>query len=285
MTITFPEINSADWEAMIGYLQPFATPPRNAKEILRVLPWYGKYQFTAGFEMCDQFLSKLSFDIEDLDNLGAHVDAAGAAYLHNLPATRELGKDFVKSIFRSRSARAALTPKMIAALVPAIMEEPAFWKRTALMIGPLSGSQDKETIITNPFFPDLFLRVLRSHDLEATVERKLVFLKVRKAGMPSVNGNYARIRNPRDEVMFVMKGQNPWDTDYCIQQYPNRASAKATWIIFSRQATGEPDLGQAGAQQNLYLCTVEFASKLPPRSGWRPYSHHIPPAAPFIKFD
>lgn len=286
MTITFPEIESEEWEAMIGYLQPFATPPSTAFEVLRVLPWYAKYQFTAGFEMCDRFLSKLSFDIEDFSKVDVHVQAVGAAYKHSMPLTRENGKEFAKQVFRNRTLRSGLTPEMISALLPVITEDKGLWKRLSLMMGPLSLSQNKEAIITNPLFPDLLAQVLRSHDLEGAIEKNIRYVKVRQAGMQSVNGNYIREANQRRAMMYVKEGQNPGDTDYCIQQLPNRGTAKTTWILFSRPATAGTGLAELpGVQQNLYKCTDEFASKLPPRFRWKPYSQNIPAPAPFLKFD
>jgi hypothetical protein len=277
MTITFPEIDPEVWEKMISYLQPVAPPPACTCEVLRVLPYYDKYEFSDGFGMCDDLLSsRLEFKVENVGSLAAYVTAAGAAYKHHLPTTKQKCKAFVKEVFRKREARLGLTQDLISDFIPVLHEETSVWTKVSAMVGPLAGNPDKETILANSFFPDILLRAIVSSDHEYNLEKKVRGIKVRNAGIAAVNGQYVR----RGHLVFVKENNSVHhEMDYFISKSNNQAPAdgeQAKWLLYQLQSS---------VQDILFTSRAHPLSTLPPRGGWKAYSQTFQAVPPILKFD
>lgn len=58
MKISFPEVDVQVWEKMMKLLEPGGlTKTPMFADLLEVLPFYDKYQFSAGLRICDVLLS------------------------------------------------------------------------------------------------------------------------------------------------------------------------------------------------------------------------------------
>ena len=55
--ISFPDITIDTWEKMLKFLSPCDARP-TPEEMLEIIPFYDKYQFSYGLKYCDQLLSK-----------------------------------------------------------------------------------------------------------------------------------------------------------------------------------------------------------------------------------
>ena len=63
-TISFPEIDSAVWENMLGYLQAGALPPQTLDQVRAVLPFYDKYEYLSGLAIFDRMLAAFDTDVD-----------------------------------------------------------------------------------------------------------------------------------------------------------------------------------------------------------------------------
>ena len=63
-TISFPEIDSAVWENMLGYLQAGALPSQTLDQVRAVLPFYDKYEFQSGLAIFDRMLAAFDIDVD-----------------------------------------------------------------------------------------------------------------------------------------------------------------------------------------------------------------------------
>jgi hypothetical protein len=287
MTITFPEIDPVDWECMMAYLQPAAPPPKTTAQIVRVLPWYDKYEFQDGFRMCDSILSRLDFKVESVGNLAEYVRGAGAAYRHNLPETKAKCRTFCRELLRKREARLGLTQENICDFVPVLHEERAVFQKVLGLIGPMAGNPDKDSLLANPFFPDLLLRAILSTDYEYNLEKKVTAIRVRNSGWPSVNGNYDRATDANGG--FVYKKDNkasPFTEEFYVAKKAATLTPEnsAIWVLYQRELQN-PEVPNVFLNKILFSSKAHPLSVLPPRGGWRPYRQGMTQAPPIIKFD
>lgn len=282
MTLTFPEIDPCLWEDMLGYLEPCADPPSSTYEILRVLPYYDKYEFMDGIRMCDRWLaSRLEFRVENVGSLAAYVSASGAAYKHNLPATKAKCKAFVREVFRKREARLGLTQDLVIDFIPVIHENETIWHKVSAMLGPITGNPDKETILANPFFPDLLLRAIVALDHEYNLDKKITFINVRNAGIPGVNGKYQRIGPTANFCRYSLEESDTLsDTCFIIKKLePHPESGgSAMWVLQEQTDEGDDDY-------TLFTSSAHPLSSLPPRGGWRANPGLQRAVPPILKFD
>jgi hypothetical protein len=255
MTITFPEIDSEDWELMIRLLQPRIPSPQYPQDYLRVLPWYDKYDFEDGMKMCDECLSNPGFKVKvTANNIGTYASLVGAAYRHNLPKTKLFVKGFIHELLRNRLTRLALTEDDIDSLVPALHQEEGLWSTIAPLLGRASDSHDRDAIISNPLFPDLLLRGIREVDHEYNLEKTMLRVEIQEACIVGVNGVYVR----SDESAVFTK----WDgnTRYSLHKV-NNGDGDTRWLIERGESRRQVEI--------LYSCKVHWTSKVPPRVGWR----------------
>jgi BTB/POZ domain len=278
MTLTFPEIHPCLWEQMLGYLQPGVDPPSSTYEILRVLPYYDKYEFMDGIRMCDRWLaSRFEFRIEKLGSLAAYVSASGAAYKHNLPITKAKSQTFVREVFRKREARLGLTQDLIIDFVPVMQENETIWNKVSAMLGPIAGNPDKDTILANPFFPDLLLRAIVALDHEYNLDKKMAVLSVKNAGISGVNGQYQRIGPTSNFCKYITEA----DPVTCfvikkLEPHPD-SGGSAMWVLLKR-TEGDDDL-------TLFTSSAHPLSSLPPRGGWLAIPGIRQNIPPILKFD
>mmetsp|Transcript_31458 Transcript_31458/g.51927 ORF Transcript_31458/g.51927 Transcript_31458/m.51927 type:complete len:378 (+) Transcript_31458:295-1428(+) len=289
-TITFPEIDPSDWEQMMQYLQPVASPPTTTQAVLRVLPWYDKYEFQDGLRLCDAVLTKLlTFQVENVGQLSDYVQAAGAAYQHQLPRTKIKCLSFCRELFRKREARLGLTPVTISAFVPVLHEEHAVWQKVVGLIGPMAGNPEKDAILANPFFPDLLVRAILSTDYEYNLDKKVSSIRVRNSGWAGVNGTYNRVTTTA--ATGNNNGTHHDVYEKITASFESYFVAKRTgdgvWLLCRREPLG----GLLNRQAPGYTQKVLFVSKahplsiLPPRGGWEPFENDYAIASPIIKFD
>ena len=55
--ISFPDITIDTWEKMLKFLSPCEVQP-SLEDMIEIIPFYDKYQFSYGLKYCDQLLSK-----------------------------------------------------------------------------------------------------------------------------------------------------------------------------------------------------------------------------------
>ena len=55
--ISFPDITTDTWEKMLKFLSPCEVLP-SLEDMIEIIPFYDKYQFSYGLKYCDQVLSK-----------------------------------------------------------------------------------------------------------------------------------------------------------------------------------------------------------------------------------
>jgi hypothetical protein len=287
MTITFPEIDPVDWDSMMRYLQPAAPPPMTTEQIVRVLPWYDKYEFQDGFRMCDAILSQLDYKVERVGNLAEYVQGAGAAYRHNLPETKVKCRTFCRELLRKREARLGLTQEDIRDFVPVLLDERAVFQKVLGLIGPMAGNPDKDSLLANPFFPDLLLRAILSTDYEYNLEKKVTVIRVRNSGWHAVNGNYDRVTDRPGGFLYRKDiSSSPFAEEFFLEKKVAAFTPEnsATWILYQRELQN-PEVPNVFLQKILFTSKAHPLTVLPPRGGWKSFRQGMTQAPPIIKFD
>ena len=95
MTLTFPEINPNDWDKMMSYLLPGAPAPRSVDDVRVVLPFYDKYDFDSGLEICDRVLAGIDYNYEsNLDDTMAAVELV-YQYSHKMTSSKLIANTFL----------------------------------------------------------------------------------------------------------------------------------------------------------------------------------------------
>ena len=228
--------------------------------------------------MCDRWLaSRFEFRIEKLGSLAAYVSASGAAYKHNLPITKAKSQTFVREVFRKREARLGLTQELIIDFIPVLQENPTIWNKVSAMLGPIAGNPDKDTILANPFFPDLLLRAIVALDHEYNLDKKMEVLSVKNAGISGVNGQYQRIGPTANFCKYITEA----DPVTCfvikkLEPHPE-SGGSAMWVLLKR-TEGDDDL-------TLFTSSAHPLSSLPPRGGWLGIPGIRQNVPPILKFD
>ncbi|KAL7547371.1 hypothetical protein ACHAWF_010686 [Thalassiosira exigua] len=58
-TISFPDIDSETWQKMLDFLDnPLAARKMSARDAMELAPWYDKYEFGLGRELCEEVMSE-----------------------------------------------------------------------------------------------------------------------------------------------------------------------------------------------------------------------------------
>jgi hypothetical protein len=105
MKISFPEVDAAIWEKMIQLIEPGGLwPTPKLADLVEVLPFYDKYQFRVGLQICDTCVSDvLSRLIENSYGFHTAVDenaitsSAVLSYDLNLPKSKSLAVKYAAS--------------------------------------------------------------------------------------------------------------------------------------------------------------------------------------------
>ena len=275
-TLTFPEIHPDEWEKMMHYLQQGASDPECVGDIRVVLPWYDKYDFVAGLELCDRILGQvISPQIVVASNLDESTAAMELLYLyaHRMTAsTMEKAKDLLLELLQScLEGCHSFERGHICQLVPALRTDDDAWSYTKdRILRCILDDGDREKYLDSMAFPDLVLTCVQAHltlSQARAMEKALVSLgtnlrvEVSTPGGGTADGVYARY------LTF-------WQLQ-CMR------------IVFDA-ASGWRIRRQNGNRQwsTLYVCSERpFNELLPPKTGWRAKNPTNPPQpAPILRY-
>jgi BTB/POZ domain len=168
-TLTFPDIDPHVWDKMMSYLHQGAVDPEYVKDVSVVLPWYDKYDFEFGLELCHRMLGQV---ISRPFLVGSNLDESTAAmellylYAHRMtPSTRQKATTFLLEVLQSGwEGRHSFEHWHICQLVPALRANDGAWSYTTETIlhgFPVDG--DREKYVDSLAFPDLILSCIQAH--------------------------------------------------------------------------------------------------------------------------
>ena len=198
MTLTFPEIDPPVWDKMLTYLHLGAAPPECVNDVQVVFPWYDKYDFDAGLELCDTMLRQvISRPLLNDSNLDESTAAMELLYLyaHRMtPATTHQAKKCLLKVLQSGlEGRISLEHGHICQLVPGLRVDDDAWSYTKdRIIRRFPDDGDREKYLDSMAFPDLVVTCI----LAKSFERDLVPLlpdmcvKVLTSGGGPGDGHY-----------------------------------------------------------------------------------------------
>ena len=191
-TISFPEIHSADWESMIGYLQPGALPPQTLDQVRVVLPFYDKYEFQSGLAICDRMLAAFDFDVDaNLDQCMVAVEMV-YKYAQRFPVAKAKAAACVRTVFASHARMFCLEKEHICRLVPALREDESLWTLAVeKALHPFDANLvDSEMYLASPLFPEVLDRSIQALANECALFHTRASIEVAGAGAVEANGTY-----------------------------------------------------------------------------------------------
>jgi hypothetical protein len=257
-TLNLSEIHADDWEKMMSYLQVGVKPPTSVAEVSAVLPWYRKYLFHTGLDICDDMLEGLEY------NAGSNLDQSMAAvelvyqHSHRMTLSRPKAKQFITDVFDSGlEGYQSFHLRHIHQLIPALRIETDLWAKM-LIFHRFSEDVDRETYLDSPLFPELVLTCIQAQTNEKEVIRGLTSIKVTGADRDDVHGTYVF----DERSISYCKGPFGFFT-HIIEWRKGYG-----WVL-ARQRRGKSGQKVVSESEILFDCVGTTNMFLPPKHGWR----------------
>ena len=239
-TISFPDIDSTDWESMIGYLQPGALPPQTLDQVRVVLPFYDKYEFQSGLAICDRMLAAFDFDV------GANLDQCMVAvemvyeYAHRFSVSKANAAACVRTVFASHAVMFCLDKEHICRLVPALRADESLWTLAVeKALHPFDANLvDSEMYLASPLFPEVLDRSIQALVNECALHKMHTSIEVTGAGAVEANGTY--VYEEQGSYWWYAKRASPpsHQASHFIEYCRMRNTGLPVWAIF--RARGPP---------------------------------------------
>ena len=294
-TISFSEIDSADWESMIGYLQA-GVPPQTLDQVCAVLPFYDKYEFQSGLAICDRMLAAFDFDVDaNLDQCMVAVEMV-YKYAQRFPIAKAKAAACVRTVFASHARMFCLEKEHICRLVPALREDESLWTLVVKQaLNPLGHNLDCEMYLASqiylasPLFPELLDNRVQAMANENAQLQTLTSIEVTGAGAVEANGAY--VREDPDRCFWYIKRTSPpsQEASHFITCCKFQNIGLPVWLIFCARVPPHgdrfPDIAALGESGDiLYVRRMSRNMCAPPTHGWRPFTKTVPFPAPILRF-
>jgi hypothetical protein len=299
-TISFSEIDSADWESMIGYLQA-GVPPQTLDQVCAVLPFYDKYEFQSGLAICDRMLAAFDFDVDaNLDQCMVAVEMV-YKYAQRFPIAKAKATACVRTVFASHARMFCLEKEHICRLVPALREDESLWTLAVKKgLNSLGDNLDSEVYLADPLFPEVLDVSIQALAIEHALRKTHASIEVTGAGAVEANGTYVYEKqrasffqngtyvqgNNYVSAVYEKRAPSRYDASHFIRHCAIRNTGLPVWAIFRTQGSphGEETPYRAFRRDFLYVCPLSRNVVVPPTHGWQPYAQTIPSPAPIFRF-
>ena len=273
-TLNLSEISADNWEKMMSYIQAGAKPPTSVDEVSAVLPWYRKYLFHTGLEICDSMLEGLEY------NAGSNLDQSMSAvelvyqHSHRMTLSRPKAKQFLSDVFDAGlDGYQSFELRHIRQLLPALRTEKDLWAKMQIF-QRFPDDVNRETYLDSPLFPELVLTSIQAQANENEVIRGLTSVKVTGAGVDDVNGTYVF----DERSISYCKGPFGFYT-HTIEWRKGYG-----WVI-ARQRRGQTGQKVVSESEVLFDCVGTTNMFLPPKHGWRSTAPaHAPSQNPVLEY-
>ena len=286
-TISFSEIDSADWESMIGYLQA-GVPPQTLDQVCAVLPFYDKYEFQSGLAICDRMLAAFDFDVDaNLDQCMVAVEMV-YKYAQRFPIAKAKATACVRTVFASHARMFCLEKEHICRLVPALREDESLWTLAVKKaLNPFDTNLNSEMYLASAFLPEVLERSIKALANGDALRQTRASIEVTGAGAVEANGTYVYEKQRGGSYWYAKRTASPsQEASHFIRRRAMRNTGLPGWIIFRARGPPRGDGIPVPTDDRsiLYVRQMSRNVGVPPTHGWKPFVQTIPSPAPILRF-
>ena len=267
--IGFPDISPNTWDCMLKYLEaPAEARLMTIQDAMEAAPWYDKYDFRKGCQLCDQVLKEYFRDKNKiLSNLNCFVDAVLLADAANLNEAKKVGVAWLHQTFNSTDSHTGaiiFTENHISKLVPLIIKEDNLFRVVKAFYG--NGTIKSKEDLWSPLFPRALVMAYREWETHRILTKEISHIMLSGTGCKA-DGIYTR----ESSIYFIIyesRRRGRWagvQVDFTVIQL------RDGWAIICETLPEYREEGDGNyVKKVLWHCPNSQNIPLPPRDGWIP---------------
>lgn len=275
MKISFPDISPTVWRKMMSFLEPGGTREVKIEDYGEILPFFDKYNFKIGIDLCDEIYSDY-FHLRKKGSIASWsmlVPMASQSYEFGLPRSKAQAIEFARDMF-DRGTTYQMEANDFRSLIQLIQDEEETLKSImSLTYGEEEVSdktlEEMKDIVNNGSFMSLFRTKCMQIDELAEVLRQLTVkrLEIRSSGVDDINGEYTREyagdMMDKPGAMYYL-----YSMSVVRDEVPAKAILEALDPFGKKWQISITPIGEAMEPQVYYTWKTDYGSLVPPKYGW-----------------